>query len=173
MAAVNPQSGCSALPEVAHGLCHFHYLREADMLIYEADRHAKKEERKSEEFLNVPLTTQMSQSQKLCRAIVKRCAIALTDDGRPPLDASGLRLQQRLNAIEQSLERVAQKGLPCLSQTQTRNCLTFANYLALDPDYYCSITGCIKATLLKNEAQLDGDVCFRGLLGQWHNGKHR
>lgn len=32
-----------ALPEVAHGLCHFHYLREADMLIYEADRHAKKE----------------------------------------------------------------------------------------------------------------------------------
>jgi len=42
MAAVNPQSGCSSLPEVAHGLCHFHYLREADMLIYEADRHAKK-----------------------------------------------------------------------------------------------------------------------------------
>jgi len=69
-------------------------------------------------LLNVPLTTQMSQSQKLCRAIVKRCAIALTDDGRPPLDASGLRLQQRLNAIEQSLERVAQ-GAPYFShQTQ-------------------------------------------------------
>ena len=32
-----------ALPEVAHGLCHFHYLREADMLIYEAKSHAKKE----------------------------------------------------------------------------------------------------------------------------------
>ena len=28
---------------IAHGLCHFHYLSEADMLIYEADRHAKKE----------------------------------------------------------------------------------------------------------------------------------
>jgi len=35
-----------ALPEVAHGLCHFHYLREANMLIYEADRHAKKELKK-------------------------------------------------------------------------------------------------------------------------------
>jgi len=100
-------------PQVAHGLCHFHYLREADMLIYEADRHAEEEKSARRWLLNVPLTTQMSQSQKLCRAIVKRCAIALTDDGRPPLDASGLRLQQRLNAIEQSLERVAQKGLPC------------------------------------------------------------
>jgi len=28
--------------QVAHGLCHFHYLREANMLIYEADRHAKR-----------------------------------------------------------------------------------------------------------------------------------
>ena len=33
----------TSLPEVAHGLCHFHYLREATKDIYEADRHAKKE----------------------------------------------------------------------------------------------------------------------------------
>ena len=32
-----------ALPGVAHGLCHFHYLREAFIVIYAADRHAKKE----------------------------------------------------------------------------------------------------------------------------------
>ena len=32
----------SALPEVAHQLCHFHYLREAARPIYEADRNAKK-----------------------------------------------------------------------------------------------------------------------------------
>lgn len=32
-----------ALPNVPHGLCHFHYLREAARPIYEADRHAKKE----------------------------------------------------------------------------------------------------------------------------------
>ena len=35
-----------ALPGVAHGLCHFHYLREAARPIYEADRHAKKELKK-------------------------------------------------------------------------------------------------------------------------------
>ncbi len=35
---------------------------------------------------------------------------ALTDDGRPPLEASGLKLRSRLTLIEQSLERVAQKG---------------------------------------------------------------
>ena len=35
-----------ALPGVAHGLCQFHYLREAAKPIYEADRHAKKELKK-------------------------------------------------------------------------------------------------------------------------------
>ena len=35
-----------ALPGVPHGLCHFHYLREAAKPIYEADRHAKKELKK-------------------------------------------------------------------------------------------------------------------------------
>ena len=32
----------TALPEVPHQLCHFHYLREAAKPVYEADRHAKK-----------------------------------------------------------------------------------------------------------------------------------
>ena len=36
----------SALPRVAHQLCHFHYLREAARPLYEADRHAKKELKK-------------------------------------------------------------------------------------------------------------------------------
>lgn len=36
----------TALPEAAHGLCHFHYLKEAAKPIYEADRHAKKELKK-------------------------------------------------------------------------------------------------------------------------------
>lgn len=35
-----------ALPEAVHGLCHFHYLREAVKPIYEADRHGKKELKK-------------------------------------------------------------------------------------------------------------------------------
>ena len=35
---------------------------------------------------------------------------ALTDDGRPPLAASGLRLQARLEAIAGSLRRVEEGG---------------------------------------------------------------
>lgn len=35
---------------------------------------------------------------------------ALTDDGVPPLEASGLKLHSRLTLIKGSLERVAQKG---------------------------------------------------------------
>jgi hypothetical protein len=38
---------------------------------------------------------------------------ALTDDGHPPLAASGLTLYDRLTAISTSLERVAKRG-PCL-----------------------------------------------------------
>jgi len=42
--------------------------------------------------------------QGYCQAVRS----ALTDDGRPPLDAAGLRLHERLEAIEQSLGRVEQ-----------------------------------------------------------------
>ncbi len=35
---------------------------------------------------------------------------ALTDDGRPPLAASGLKLRERLAMIAESLERVGEKG---------------------------------------------------------------
>ncbi|MBD2266681.1 transposase, partial [Anabaena sp. FACHB-709] len=35
-----------ALPKIAHGLCHYHYLKEAIKPIYEADRNAKKELKK-------------------------------------------------------------------------------------------------------------------------------
>ncbi len=34
---------------------------------------------------------------------------ALTDDGRPPLQASGLKLYDRLSQIEASIARVAEK----------------------------------------------------------------
>lgn len=35
---------------------------------------------------------------------------ALTDDGRLPLDASGLTPQKRMSGIDDSLKRVSQKG---------------------------------------------------------------
>lgn len=34
------------LPDIPHQVCHFHSLREAAKLMYEADRHAKKEVKK-------------------------------------------------------------------------------------------------------------------------------
>jgi hypothetical protein len=40
---LNAQAVKVALPSIAHGLCHYHYLKEAIKPIYEADRHAKKE----------------------------------------------------------------------------------------------------------------------------------
>ena len=35
---------------------------------------------------------------------------ALTDDGRPPLEAPGLKLHERMSAIVVSLTRVSEKG---------------------------------------------------------------
>jgi len=36
---------------------------------------------------------------------------SLTDDGRPPLEASGLKLHERISAIVASLTRVSEKGV--------------------------------------------------------------
>ena len=104
-----------ALPDVVHGLCHFHYLREAAKPIYEADRHAKKElkkrvrgVRKLERIVSQQPYNDMNEVvEGYCQAV----RAALTDDGRPPLDASGLTLQKRLSAIDDSLDRVGQKGI--------------------------------------------------------------
>jgi len=79
-------------------LCHFHYLKEAAKPIYEADRHAKKELKKQvrgvrtiERSVTDPDDDITEVVQEYCQAVRS----ALTEDGRPPLDASGLKLQQR------------------------------------------------------------------------------
>ena len=56
------------------------------------------------------MTDAAESTTELVQGYCQAVRAALTDDGRPPLDASGLKLQQRLSAIDQSLERVAQKG---------------------------------------------------------------
>jgi hypothetical protein len=102
----------SALPEVPHQLCHFHYLREAARPIYEADRHAKKELKKRVRGVR-PIEREL-EGREDEEAIATRgyCAAvrsAITDDGRPPLAASGLKLHNRLTQVSQSLDRVAEK----------------------------------------------------------------
>jgi hypothetical protein len=102
-----------ALPGVPHQLCQFHYLREAARPIFEADRHAKKELKKRvrgvrpiERALEGQSTAEAAAAQGYCAAVRS----ALTDDGRPPLAAAGLKLKGRLEAIADSLEHVQQQG---------------------------------------------------------------
>ncbi|MFH5806847.1 ISNCY family transposase [Alienimonas sp. DA493] len=106
----------SALPGVPHQLCQFHYLREAARPIYEADRHAKKELKKRvrgvrplERALEARDDAEAEAARGYCAAVRS----AITDDGRPPLAASGLKLHGRLTEVSESLARVEQKkGLP-------------------------------------------------------------
>jgi hypothetical protein len=101
-----------ALPEAAHQLCHFHYLREAVRPIYEADRHAKKELKKRVRGVRGIERQVEGRDDEEAEVIAGYCSAvrsALTDDGRPPLEASGLQLQERLAAVAASLEQVEQK----------------------------------------------------------------
>ena len=98
------------LPGVPHQQCHFHYLREAARPIYEADRHAKKELKKRVRGIRT-LERQAEGDETIEAEIVRGyCAAvrsALTDDGRPPLTAPGLKLHERLEQIATSLDRSA------------------------------------------------------------------
>jgi len=100
-----------ALPRVPHQLCHFHYLREAAKPISEADRHAKKELKKR--VRGVRKIERMAEGAgdedveaEVVRGYCAAVRAALTDDGLPPLSASGLKLHDRLGKIAASLDRV-------------------------------------------------------------------
>jgi hypothetical protein len=101
-----------ALEGVPHQLCHFHYLREAALPVYEADRHAKVQLKKKVRGIR-PIERKLEgRDDHEAGTIRGYCAAvrsALTDDGRPPLEASGLKLEGRLAAVAASLDRVAAK----------------------------------------------------------------
>lgn len=99
-------------PTVPHQLCHFHSLREAAKPIYEADRHAKTELKKRvrgvrpiERALEERNDVEAEALRGYCLAV----RAALTDDGYPPLCASGLRLYHRLQLIAHSIEQIEEK----------------------------------------------------------------
>ena len=103
----------AVLPGVPHQLCHFHYLREAAKPVFEADRHAKVQLKKAVREIRPLERALEGREDDEAVAIRGNCLAvrsALTDDGRPPLCASGLRLHDRLAAIHASLGRVAKKG---------------------------------------------------------------
>jgi hypothetical protein len=105
-----------ALPGVPHQLCQFHYLREAARPIYEADRHAKKELKKRVRGIRPIERSLENRTDKEAEAVRGYCDAvrsAITDDGRPPLEASGLKLHERLSDIAASVDRVGrQQELP-------------------------------------------------------------
>lgn len=128
------------LPGRPHQLCHFHYLQDAAKPIAEADRHAKKELKKRVRGVR-PLERAAEAEQGLQAEIVcgycTAVRAALTDDGQPPLSASGLKLQERLQKIVLSLNRVLDKtgslppGLKKLRQLLDQGLKTTASLWSL------------------------------------------
>lgn len=101
-----------ALKGVPHQLCHFHYLREAARPVYEADRHAKVQLKKKVRGIRPIERKVEGREDDEAKAVRGYCAAvrsALTDDGRPPLEASGLKLRDRLAKVAESLDLVSRK----------------------------------------------------------------
>jgi hypothetical protein len=101
-----------ALKGVPHQLCHFHYLREAATPVYEADRHAKVQLKKEVRGIRPIERKVEGRDDAEADTIRGYCAAvrsSLTDDGRPPLEASGLKLADRLTKVAESLDRVELK----------------------------------------------------------------
>lgn len=99
-------------PAVPHQLCQFHYLKDATKPLYDADRHAKTELKKQvrgvrpiERALEEHPTPENEAIRGYCLAV----RASLTDDGRSPLDAPGLRLYERVSQISDSIGRVQGK----------------------------------------------------------------
>src|SRR6266571_2380141 len=99
-------------PKVPHQLCQFHYLKDAIEPLYEADRHAKTQLKKLVRGVR-PLERALEErgdpEAEAIRGYCLAVRSSLTDDGRAPLDASGLKLQDRLTQISDSIARVEQK----------------------------------------------------------------
>ena len=84
-----------ALPGVPHQLCQFHFLREAARPIAEEDRHAKVQLKKNLRGIRKIERSLAARQDRHAGVLTAYCLAvrgALTDDGRPPLVASGLRL---------------------------------------------------------------------------------
>ena len=116
------QAVAEVLPGVPHQLCQFHFLREAAHPIFEADRHAKKELKKQVRGIRRIERSVEERDDAEAALIQGYCAAvrsAITDDGRAPLAAAGLKLKQRLETVAGSLDRVRQKGA---SRRRSRAC---------------------------------------------------
>jgi hypothetical protein len=164
-----------ALEGVPHQLCQFHYLREAAKPISEADRHAKKElkkrvrgirriERQAEKQVE---SDPKDEEADIVRSYCAAVRAALTDDGLPPLSASGLKLQERLSQIAASLDGMAARagslasGLKRLQQLLRRGLEETAALFPPVREAYKWVKRV--ARILKNDEQLPGTKVRRRL----------
>jgi len=108
----------TALPGVPHQLCQFHYLRQAAKPVVEADRHAGKELKKHLRGVRPIERAMDGRTDAEAEAVRGYCLAvrsALTDAGHPPQDLPGVQVQDRVQTINASLERVVEKGGPAPS----------------------------------------------------------
>ena len=111
-----------ALPDVPHQLCQFHYLKEAATPVYEADRHAKKELKqrvRGVRPIERALEARTDPAAELVRGYAVAIRSALGDDGPAPLDAPGLRLEERLTKLQASMQTLQEKGGPSSNLTDS------------------------------------------------------
>jgi hypothetical protein len=104
-------------PEVPHQRCQFHYLKAGIDPFDEADRHAKtllKKQLRGVRPIERALEEQSTPENDAIRDDGLAVRASLTDDGRSPLEASGLRLHDRVTQVSDSIARVQEKkeGLP-------------------------------------------------------------
>jgi hypothetical protein len=103
---------CAAVP---HPLWHFHERHEAAKPMDDADRHAKQARKKRVRGVRPSERRLAGRRDPEAEVVRGSCAAvrsARTEDGRPPLEASGLKLHDRLTALTASRERVEKRG-PC------------------------------------------------------------
>jgi len=99
-------------PHVPHQLCQFHYLKDATKPLYDADRHAKTELKKhlrGVRPIERALEEQSTPENEAIRGYCLAVRAALTDDGRSPLQPSGLKLFDRVTQVSDSLTRIQEK----------------------------------------------------------------
>jgi hypothetical protein len=99
-------------PKVPHQLCQFHYLKDAIDPLYEADRHAKtqlKKQLRGVRPIERALEQQSTPENQAIRGYCLAVRASLTDDGRSPLQPSGLKLYDRITQIHHSIAHVQEK----------------------------------------------------------------
>jgi hypothetical protein len=98
--------------DAPHQLCQFHYLKDATKPLSDADRHAKTELKKHLRGIRPierALEEQSIPENEAIRGYCLAVRAALTDDGRSPLQPSGLKLFDRVTQVRGSLARIQEK----------------------------------------------------------------